>query len=151
PSEDRGHVDVHDALHVALHRVRGRPDEPEPEPEGEKERRQAAEEPVHRQASRTYSKVRSPATRNTTSKPSRSCHQGHAGPQLSPANASSVSFTAASRTGTARGSRSTGSRTSRARRWTVMTANSVPTAAKPIVPASATSSRRGTAAQMSRL
>src|SRR5262249_9180638 len=149
--EDGRHVHVHDALHVALNRVARRPGEPEPEPECQEDGRQPAKDPVRHQASRTYSNVRRPATRNTTSKPSRSCHQGHAVLQLSPLSASSVSFTAESKTGTASGRRSTGSSTSRARRWTVMTANRVPTAAKPIVPPIATSRRRGTAPQMSRL
>ena len=64
-------MDVHDPLHVALHRVPGRHAQAEPEPDREKDRRQSAEDPVHAQASRTNSKVRSPATRNTMSKPSR--------------------------------------------------------------------------------
>src|SRR5712692_8907942 len=146
---DARHVQVHDALHVALRRLARRDGEAHHEAREESRRREPPERRGH--DSSRKSNVSSPATTYTTSAAARSLSQWATADRGSPRRMASVALTEPSRTGTWTGSSSTGKSSSRARTCAVIAAKSVPTAASPSVPSATTTDSAGSAAVRSTL
>src|SRR5262245_23801588 len=148
-----GHVDVHDALHVALDDLAGGDPERHHQPGYQREHGAPSENANHLidQPSMTNSNVRTPtAMKMASAAPSRASHR-EAVDSPSPERTASVAFTVPSSTGTSRGSSKTGKSSSRARRSAVIAAKSVPSVARPTVPRITTTRSEGRTPVRSRL
>src|SRR4029450_12777938 len=147
-AEERGprdrDVEIEDALHDPHLRLGRYDDEDHPLRQGDGDERgpgQQRVQPAH-QSRITCSNSRMPATRKMASNAARTPSGAAAAPRP-PRSAASVAFTPPMSTGTRRGRSSRGSITSRARARTVMAANSVASAANPMLPRKSTSNNAG--------
>src|SRR6266508_1878562 len=146
-------MQIHDALGVALVRVRRSDDQAPKQSDGDGDERQSAEysfafscrlrQLSHFQLSITQSKISTPAVKNITSKPISRRSHGIASPNSPVRNTFSMQRIVARMTGTMSGKSTSGKSSSRARARKVIADVIVPKTQKPTVPSKVTRNNCG--------